>query len=215
MGLGGVGGGGRSLKRVRHGGGNHIQQQSLHLATPPGPMLNSLIPQPGHTHHSHHSSPSPAGRPPAPPPPVAFALIWSFPKFLPSKLHMPLPWHITEAAQAAPRMLHIHFHYFESVSRSAVSDSLPPHGLQPSRLLCPQNSPGKNTGVGSNSLLQGTFLTQGWNRGLLHCRWILYWLSHQGTLLSLCSVQFSCSVVSNSSQPHRLTSASLQAFLPR
>ena len=177
MGLGGVGGGGRSLKRVRHGGGNHIQAvpSSSHA---PGPMLNSLIPQPGHTHHSHHSSPSPV---PPPPPPVVVALIWSFPKFLPTKLHMPLPWRITEVAQAAPRMLHIHFHYFESVSRSAVSDSLPPLGLQPSRLLCPQNSPGKNTGVGSNSLLQGTFLTQGWNPGLLHCRWILYWLSHQGS----------------------------------
>ena len=42
--------------------------------------------------------------------------------------------------------------------------------------------PGKpiNTGVGSLSLLQGIFLTQESNRGLLHCRWILYHLSHQG-----------------------------------
>ena len=38
------------------------------------------------------------------------------------------------------------------------------------RLLCPWNSPGKNTGVGSHSLLQGIFPTQGWNLGLLHCR---------------------------------------------
>ena len=37
----------------------------------------------------------------------------------------------------------------------------------------------KNTGVGSLSLLQGISLTQGSNRGLLHCRWILYQLSHQ------------------------------------
>ena len=35
--------------------------------------------------------------------------------------------------------------------------------------------------VGSHSLLQGIFLTQGWNLGLLHCRWILYRLSHQGS----------------------------------
>ena len=41
------------------------------------------------------------------------------------------------------------------------------------------NSPGKNTGVGSHSLLQGIFPTQGWNLGLLHCRQILYHLSHQ------------------------------------
>ena len=37
--------------------------------------------------------------------------------------------------------------------------------------------PDKNTGVGSHSLLQGTFLTQGLNPCLLHCRWILYHLS--------------------------------------
>ena len=40
------------------------------------------------------------------------------------------------------------------------------------------NSPGKNTGVGCHSLLQGIFLTQGLNPGLLHCRRILYCLSH-------------------------------------
>ena len=38
----------------------------------------------------------------------------------------------------------------------------------------------KNTGMGSLSLLQGIFLMQESNRGLLHCRWILYQLSHQG-----------------------------------
>ena len=37
----------------------------------------------------------------------------------------------------------------------------------------------KNTGVGSFSFLQGIFLTQELNQGLLHCRWILYQLSHQ------------------------------------
>ena len=47
------------------------------------------------------------------------------------------------------------------------------------RLFCPLNSPGKNIGVGSHSLLQGTFLTQGLNPSLLHCRGILYSLSHQ------------------------------------
>ena len=43
------------------------------------------------------------------------------------------------------------------------------------------NSPGQNTGVGSLSLLQGIFPTQGLNPGLPHCRWILYQLSHQGS----------------------------------
>ena len=50
----------------------------------------------------------------------------------------------------------------ESVGPSVVPNSLQPHGL-----LCPWNSPGKNTRVGSHSLLQGIFLTQGWNLPLL------------------------------------------------
>ena len=69
----------------------------------------------------------------------------------------------------------------KSESHSIVSDSLLPHELQPSRLLCPWNSPGKNTGVGSHSFLQGIFTTQGWNPGLPFCTWILYCLSHQGS----------------------------------
>ena len=64
----------------------------------------------------------------------------------------------------------------ESESRLVISDSLQPHGLN-----SPWNSPGQNTGVGSRSLLQGIFPTQGSNPGLPHCRWILYQLSHQGS----------------------------------
>ena len=45
------------------------------------------------------------------------------------------------------------------------------------------NSPGKYTGVDSHSLLRGIFLIQGSNLGLLHCRQILYCLSHQGKVL--------------------------------
>ena len=61
---------------------------------------------------------------------------------------------------------------------SAVSNSLWPHGL-----FCPEDFPGKNTGVGCHLLLQGIFLTQGSNSCLLHLltspiscigRWILY-----------------------------------------
>ena len=44
------------------------------------------------------------------------------------------------------------------------------HGLQPARLLCSWNSPGKDTRVGIHYLLQGVFPTQGSNPGLLHCR---------------------------------------------
>ena len=64
---------------------------------------------------------------------------------------------------------------------SVMSDPLQAHELYPTRLLCPWGSPGKNTRLGSQSLLQGIFLTQGVNPGLLRCRQILYLLSHQGS----------------------------------
>ena len=57
-----------------------------------------------------------------------------------------------------------------------VSDSATPWTVA-RQLLCSGDSPGKSTGVGCHSLLQGIFLTQGLNLhllGLLHCRWILY-----------------------------------------
>ena len=70
---------------------------------------------------------------------------------------------------------HVHTHTYiwkKSESRSVVSDSLRPHGLQSISLW---NSPGQYTGVDSRSLLQGS------NPGLLHCREIPYQLSHQGS----------------------------------
>ena len=66
-------------------------------------------------------------------------------------------------------------------SRSVMSTSLRPHGLQPTRLLCPWDFPGKSTGVGVPFPSRGIFPTQGWNSGLLHCRQTLYPLSHQGS----------------------------------
>ena len=58
---------------------------------------------------------------------------------------------------------------------SVVSNTLQPHGL-----YSPWNSLGQNTGVGSLSLLQGIFPTQGSNQRLLHCRQILYcWATNQ------------------------------------
>ena len=75
-----------------------------------------------------------------------------------------------------------------SVSRSVESNSLRPYGLYFFGLLCPWNSPGKNTGVGSYSLLQEIFPTQRSYPGLLNCRQILYHLSHQGSLVILLGV---------------------------
>ena len=54
---------------------------------------------------------------------------------------------------------------------------------RPQGLYSPWDSPGQNTGVGSRSFLQGIFPTQGLNQSLPHCRWILYQLSHQGSLV--------------------------------
>ena len=62
----------------------------------------------------------------------------------------------------------------ESERCSVVSHSLRLHGL-----YSPWNSSGQNTGGGSLSLLQGIFPTQGSNPGLLHCRQILYQLTHK------------------------------------
>ena len=89
----------------------------------------------------------------------------------------------------------------ESESLSVVSDTLWSKGLY-SRW----NSPGQNTGVGSLSLLQGIFPTQGANLGLLHCRWILYQLSHKGSprILEWVAYPFS----SRSSWPRNLTRVS-------
>ena len=55
------------------------------------------------------------------------------------------------------------------------------HGLSPTRLPCPWNPSGQNTGVGCHFHLQGVFLTQGLNPGLLHCRRMLYHLSYEGS----------------------------------
>ena len=60
-------------------------------------------------------------------------------------------------------------------------DCSPPGSAVHTCIPCPWSSPGKNTGVGSHSLLQGIFLTQGMNPGLLHCRQTLYHLSHQAS----------------------------------
>ena len=68
----------------------------------------------------------------------------------------------------------------DSESHSVVSNSLQPYGL-----YSPWNSPGQNTRVGSLSLLQGIFPTQGSNSCLPHCRQILYQLRHKGSLSML------------------------------
>ena len=70
----------------------------------------------------------------------------------------------------------------KSLSRTLCN----PVNCSPARLLCPWDSPGKNTGVGCHFLLQGIFPTQGLNPGLPHCRQTLYRPSHPEQVASLC-----------------------------
>ena len=88
-----------------------------------------------------------------------------------------------------------------SAGRSVVSDSSQAH-----ELYRPWNFPGQNTGVGSCSLLQGVFPTQGSNPGLPYCGWILYQLSHKRSprILEWVAYPFS----SRSSQPRNWTAVS-------
>ena len=73
-------------------------------------------------------------------------------------------------------------------------------------IYSPWNSPGQNTGVGSLSLPQGIFPTQGSNKGLLHCRRIPYQLNHKGSPTVLEWVAYSFS--SRSSWPRNWTRVS-------
>ena len=68
-------------------------------------------------------------------------------------------------------------HYLFSLSKVKVSQSCL---TLCDPMDCPWNSPSQNTGMGSLSLLQGSFPTQGSNPGLPHCRWVLYQLRPQG-----------------------------------
>ena len=85
--------------------------------------------------------------------------------------------HLGSATQVHTAIKWWHFDLHPgSETFSVVSDSLWAHGL-----YSPWNSLGHNTGVGSRSLLQGIFPTEGPNLGLLHWRQILYQLSSQGS----------------------------------
>ena len=101
------------------------------------------------------------------------------PAFLPGEFH---GYTITFLEDWTPKRSFLGKKRMCVLSCSVVSNSLQPHGLKPARLLRPWNSPGKNTGVASHSLLQGILPTQGSKPGFLHCRQNLYHLSHQGSL---------------------------------
>ena len=84
-----------------------------------------------------------------------------------------------------------------------------PMGCSPPGFSIYGDSPDKNTGVSCHALLPGIFSIQGLNPGLLHCRWILYHLSHQESprILEWVAYHFS----TGSSQPRNQTSVSCTA----
>ena len=90
---------------------------------------------------------------------------------------------------------------FKYIKASVVSDSLQPH-----ELYSPWNSPGQNTGMGSLSLLQGIFPTQGLNQASCTAGWVVYQLSHKRSPRILEWVTYSFS--SRSFQPRNRTGVS-------
>ena len=83
------------------------------------------------------------------------------------------------------RVFYILYHFLVNMYMCLVAQLCPtlcdPMDCSPPGSSVRGDSPGKNIGVGCLALLQGIFPTQGLNAGLLHCRWILYHLSHQGS----------------------------------
>ena len=96
----------------------------------------------------------------------------------------------------------------ESESHSIMSDSLGTRGLH-----SPWNSLSQNTGMGSPSLLQGIFPTQGSNPGLPHCRQILYQLSYQGSPWNKSSVWLISFSIMPSRSIHIVTNDRISSFL--
>ena len=88
-----------------------------------------------------------------------------------------------------------------------------PRGLEPTRLLCPWDSPGKNTGVGCHLLLQVIFPTQGSSPGLTHYRQIVYHLSHLGSQIRTLHPQSLIAGLYNRPVPNRKRSTSRLCIL--
>ena len=87
-----------------------------------------------------------------------------------------------------------------SESHSVISDSLRPHGLYPNSLLYPWNYPGKNSGMGSYSLLQGIFLTQRSNTYIAG-GFFTVWATGETLIVLLPSPRFSKMLLSNIFSP--------------
>ena len=94
-----------------------------------------------------------------------------------------VPWPGIEPAPPALDTQSLN-HWKRNCSHLLMSDSLRPHALWPTRLLCPWNFPGQNTGL-LPFPSPGDLPNPGSNPSLSNCRQILYHLSHQGSLKPL------------------------------
>ena len=102
--------------------------------------------------------------------------IWSYPYFKNEDIEARSRWQSRKILSSPPSILLLLF------SHSVVSDSLQSHALQPTRLLCPWDFLGKNSGVGCHFLLQGIFPTQRLNLHLLHWQADSLPMSHRGNI---------------------------------
>ena len=91
-------------------------------------------------------------------------------------------------AELPGKPLHILHEWVSEFAQSCQTLCDPMDSGACTRLHCPWDFLGKSTGVGCRFLLQGIFPTQGLNPGLLHCRQMLYHLSHQGSQIFFISI---------------------------
>ena len=123
------------------------------------------------------------------------------------------PW--TVACQAPLSMGFFRQEYWTGLPFPSPGDLSDP-GIEPAQVdplpAEPQGKP-KNTGVGSLSLLQWIFQTQELNRGLLHCRWILYQLSYQRSPPALAGGFFTSRTTWKVRSPYKNPIFSLSYFL--
>ena len=81
------------------------------------------------------------------------------------------------------------------LSHSVMSDFWQLHGLQPTRLLCPWESPGKSTGVGNHFLIQGIFPTQGSNPGPLYCSFFTVCDTREAQICAIYSIKNKINII--------------------
>ena len=99
--------------------------------------------------------------------------------------HIHIYIYVVNMMSVMQKILLINTHIPSFMTLGLVAKACPtlatPWTIAHQALLCPWDSPGKNTGVGCHFLLQGIFLTQESYLGLLHGRWMIYQLSYEGS----------------------------------